>query len=39
VLDRRGVALFDALWTFFHEYQYCGELDNGKLAGRSITRA
>jgi hypothetical protein len=24
-----GVTLFDALWAFFQEHQYCGELDGG----------
>jgi hypothetical protein len=29
VLGRRGVTLFNALWTFFREHQYCGDLDDG----------
>jgi len=27
VLDQRGGTLFDALLAFFHEHQYCGDLD------------
>jgi hypothetical protein len=29
VLDQRGVTLFDALWPFYKEHEYCGELDGG----------
>jgi hypothetical protein len=29
VLDQRGVTLFDALYAFFQEHQYCGDLDGG----------
>jgi hypothetical protein len=29
VLDQRGVTLLDALWAFFQEHQYCGDLDGG----------
>jgi hypothetical protein len=29
VLDQRGRTLFDALWAFFPEHEYCGELDIG----------
>ena len=29
MLDQRGVTLFDALWAFYQEHQYCGELDGG----------
>jgi hypothetical protein len=35
VLDQRGVTLFDALWAFFLEHQYCGELDGG-IAGDRV---
>jgi hypothetical protein len=27
VLDQRGVTLFDALWAFYQENEYCGDLD------------
>ena len=27
MLDRRGVTLFAALWAFYQEHEYCGELD------------
>ena len=27
MLDQRGRPLFDALWAFFQEHQYCGDLD------------
>ena len=27
--DHRGVTLFDALWAFYQEHQYCGDLDGG----------
>jgi len=27
VLDQRGATLFDALWAFYQEHEYCGELD------------
>jgi hypothetical protein len=30
VLDRRDVTLFDALWAFFQEHQYCGDLDRSR---------
>jgi hypothetical protein len=30
VLDQRDVTLFDALWAFFHEHQYCGDLDRSR---------
>jgi hypothetical protein len=29
VLDQRGVTLFDALWAFYQEHEYCGDLDGG----------
>jgi hypothetical protein len=29
VLDQRNVTLFDALWAFDEEHEYCGELDTG----------
>jgi hypothetical protein len=29
VLDHRGVTLFDALFAFFQEHEYCGDLDGG----------
>jgi hypothetical protein len=29
VLDQRGVPLFDALWAFYQEYEYCGDFDGG----------
>jgi hypothetical protein len=29
VLNQRGVTLFDALYAFFQEHQYCGDLDGG----------
>jgi len=29
VLDHRGVTLFDALWAFYQEHEYYGELDTG----------
>jgi hypothetical protein len=29
VLDQRGVNLFDALWAFYQEHEYYGELDTG----------
>ena len=29
MLDPRGVTLFDALWTFYQEHEYCGDLDGG----------
>jgi hypothetical protein len=29
VLDQRGRTLFDALWAFYQEHEYCGELDGG----------
>jgi hypothetical protein len=29
VLDQRGVTLFDALWAFYREHDYCGALDRG----------
>jgi len=29
VLDQHGVTLFDALWAFYQEHQYRGELDGG----------
>ena len=29
MLDRRGVTLFDALWAFYQEHEYCRELDTG----------
>ena len=25
----RRVTLFSALWAFFHEHQYCGDLNGG----------
>ena len=27
------VTLFDALWAFYQEHQYCGELDGGVEGG------
>jgi hypothetical protein len=29
MLDQRDMILFDALYAFFQEHQYCGELDGG----------
>ena len=29
MLDHRGVTLFDALWAFYQEHEYYGELDTG----------
>jgi hypothetical protein len=29
MLDQRGATLFDALYAFFQEHQYRGELDGG----------
>ena len=29
MLRQRGVTLFDALWVFYQEHEYCGELDTG----------
>jgi hypothetical protein len=29
VLDQRGRTLFDALWAFYEEHEYRGELDTG----------
>jgi hypothetical protein len=29
VLDHRGVTLFDALFAFLQEHEYCGDLDGG----------
>ena len=29
MLEQRGVTLFDALWAFYQEHQYCGDLDSG----------
>ena len=29
MLDRHGVILFNALWAFYEEHEYCGELDTG----------
>ena len=29
MLDQRGVTLFDALWAFYQEHEYCGDLDAG----------
>jgi hypothetical protein len=29
VLDQRNVTLYDALWAFYEEHEYCGELDGG----------
>jgi hypothetical protein len=29
VLDQHGLTLFDALWAFYQEHEYCGELDTG----------
>ena len=29
MLDQRGVTLFDALWAFYQEHEYYGELDTG----------
>jgi hypothetical protein len=26
VLDQRGRTLFDALWAFYQEHEYCGAL-------------
>jgi len=31
-----GVTLFDALLTFFHEHQYCGDLDGGVEGDRGL---
>ena len=28
-MDQTGVTLFAALYAFFQEHQYCGELDGG----------
>ena len=27
--DQRGRTLFDGLWAFYLEQEYCGELDTG----------
>jgi hypothetical protein len=35
VLDQRGVTLFDALWAFYQEHEYCGELDGASRATAS----
>jgi len=29
VLDQRGRTLVDALWAFYQEHKYCGDLDGG----------
>ena len=29
MLDPRGLTLFDALWAFYQQHEYCGELDTG----------
>ena len=29
MLDQRGMTLFDALWAFYQEHEYCCELDTG----------
>ena len=29
MLHQRGVTLFDALWAFYQEHEYYGELDTG----------
>ena len=29
MLDPRGVTLFDALWAFYREHEYCGDLNGG----------
>ena len=29
MLDQRGRTLFDALWAFHQEREYCGELHGG----------
>jgi hypothetical protein len=34
VLDQRGRLLFDALWVFYEEHEYCGHFDGGVEGGR-----
>jgi hypothetical protein len=29
MLDHRGVTLFGALYAFYQEHRYCGDLDGG----------
>jgi hypothetical protein len=37
VLDQRGVTFFDALWAFYQEHEYCGDLDGGVEGDRVLT--
>ena len=39
MLDKRGVTLFDALWAFYQEHEYCGELDGGVEDHRRVRAA
>jgi len=34
MLDQRGVTLFHALWAFYQEHEYCGDLDGGVKGNR-----
>ena len=34
MLDHRGVTVFDALWAFYQEHDYCGELAGGVVGDR-----
>ena len=29
MLNERGVTRLDALWAFYQEHEYCGDLDGG----------
>ena len=35
MLDHHGVTLFDALWAFYQEHEYCGDLD-GSVEGDRV---
>jgi hypothetical protein len=34
VLNRHGVTLFDALWAFYYEHEYCADLAGGVAGDR-----